>query len=294
MANSIFKKRPDTFDYETSRVCKCCGTMFQGRFCNRCGQKVTEPHERSILNFLDSLLNAFTFLDGKFIKSLKLLLSKPGQLSRNIADGVQTPFMKMVSLFFVANFFYFLFPVYDSFNSSLHTQMNLVSHREVATRMVDEKIAAQKTTIEKFTEKYNAQSTNLSKILLVILVIMFTFLLMAVNFSRKVYFFDHLLFSLEFYSFLILISLVIIPNMLVLVIKGGLLYGYNWRFILADQIYYPMMLIVLGYFLFKAEINFYSQKWYWALPKTIILLYTMSFTWTAYRRLLFYVTMWTL
>ena len=101
-------------------------------------------------------------------------------------------------------------------------------------------------------------------------------------------------FSLEFYSFLILVSLVIIPNMLVLVIKGGLLYGYNWRFILADQIYYPMMLIVLGYFLFKAEINFYSQKWYWALPKTIILLYTMSFTWTAYRRLLFYVTMWTL
>ena len=110
MEFKFFKRKPETFDWEVTRICKVCSNTFKGCSCNICGEKVIEQNERSFLNFLDSLLNAFTFLDGKFIKSLKLLVIRPGQLSRNIADGLRVPYMKMVSLFFVANFFYFLFP----------------------------------------------------------------------------------------------------------------------------------------------------------------------------------------
>ncbi|HQQ98594.1 MAG TPA: DUF3667 domain-containing protein [Cyclobacteriaceae bacterium] len=142
----FFKRRPDSFNYELERTCITCGTTFHGRYCNRCGEKVVEPYERSIVAFLDGLLNAFTFLEGKFFRSIKLLMTKPGQLSRNIADGNQVPYMRMLNLFFVANFFYFFFFVFDSYNSSLATQMKYFGgHSEQVQKLVNEKIAVEKS-----------------------------------------------------------------------------------------------------------------------------------------------------
>ena len=294
MAISLFKKRPDTFDYEISRSCKCCGNGFQGRFCNRCGEKVIESHERSILNFLNGVLNAFTFLDGKFIKSLKMLVTRPGELSRNIGDGVRVPYMKMVSLFFLANFFYFFFPLWDSFNSSLDTQMNSVRHSAQATRMVNERLVKENISMNVFREKYEAQSTNLSKLLLVLLAIMFTLALMVVNYSRKVYFFDHLLFALEFYSFHILLNQLIITYIFLLVIKGGTALGVNCRLLLSDRFFSGLIVVTLGYFLVRGQIHFYNQKWYWAIVRSIVLLFFFVQSIHVYRTMLFYITIWTI
>ena len=44
--------------------------------------------------------------------------------------------------------------------------------------------------------------------------------------------------------------------------------------------------------LFRAELIFYSQKWYWAIPKTVAVLYLTRETFTIYRMILFYVTTW--
>ena len=33
------------FDFEVTRVCKACRNIFHGRYCNHCGEKVTEPGE---------------------------------------------------------------------------------------------------------------------------------------------------------------------------------------------------------------------------------------------------------
>lgn len=105
MKFDFFKKKQDMFDFEVTRICKVCSNTFHGRYCNVCGEKVSEPYERSFLNFLDSLLNAFTFLDGKFIKSLTLLITRPGQLSRNIADGLRVPYMRWFRSFLWPTFF---------------------------------------------------------------------------------------------------------------------------------------------------------------------------------------------
>ena len=294
MTISPFKKRPDPFDYEILRRCKCCGNGFQGRFCNRCGEKVIESHERSLLNFLDSVLNAFTFLDGKFIKSLKMLVTRPGELSRNIGDGVRVPYMKMVSLFFLANFFYFFFPLWDSFNSSLYTQMNSLRHSAQATRMVNERLAKENISMNVFTEKYEVQSTNLSKLLLVLLAIMFALALMVINYSGKVYFFDHVLFSLEFYSFHILLNLLIISYIFLLLIKGGNALGVDCRLLLSDNFFSRLIMVTLGYFLFRGQIHFYNQKWYWGAVRSIALLFFFVQSIYIYRTILFYITMWTI
>ncbi len=295
MAISFFTKRDDHFDYELTRNCKVCNNAFKGRFCNVCGEKVIEPYERSFREFLDGLLNAFTFLDGKFWRSFKLLILKPGQLARNISEGRRVPYMRMISLFFVANFFYFFFPVFDSYNSSLSTQLNsLGEHSIQAKAIVKERIEKDKIAIEDFQREYQNQSTNLSKLLIVVLVVVLTLFLMVSNYSKQNYFFDHLLVALEFYSFQLLVNLVIIANVFLWVIEIGNPYNVDMNFLLTDQVFSSITSVILIYFLFRQQISFYSQKWYWAAPKAILILFLIGQSVHYYRMMLFYVTMWTL
>jgi hypothetical protein len=288
-----FKKKQDVFDFEVTRICKVCSNTFHGRYCNVCGEKVSEPYERSFLNFLDSLLNAFTFLDGKFIKSLQLLITRPGQLSRNIADGLRVPYMKMVSLFFVANFFYFLFPVFDSYNSSLYTQLNnLGEHSVRAKEIVRNHIKEKSISIQEFQRTYQEKSTNLSKLLMVLLVLMLSGILMIVNYSRSAYFFDHLLFALEYYSFQLLVNLVVLANAAVYLIKVVRYVGFDWSIILSDSVFSAICTSTICYFLFRGQIIFYNQKWYWAVVRTVFIYYLVIQSVYIYRTSLFYITMW--
>lgn len=295
MAFFFFKKKPDLFDYEESRICRCCNNVFKGRYCNICGEKVLELNERTFLAFLDNLLNAFTFLDGKFLKSLKLLITRPGQLSRNIADGKRMPYMKMVSLFFVANFFYFLFPLVDSFNSSLHSQTTMLGpHSVKAKEIVKIEVEKRHITMEEFQEKYKMQSTNLSKLLLITLVLAMTGTLMVVNYSKRNYFFDHLLIALEFYSFHLLVNMLLFPGIIFLLVRGALAFGLDWSKLLSDGVFsIPVYGLVL-YFLIRAQGIFYHQKWYWAIPRALMLFYLITESVHLYRKMLFYITVWTI
>jgi hypothetical protein len=291
----MFKKEPDKFDYESINNCKVCDNAFKGRFCNVCGEKIIEPGERSIIHFFSGLLNAFTFLDSKFFRSVKLLLFQPGQLSRNIADGKRVLYMNMLSLFFVANFFYFLFPLFDSYNSSLYTQMNLLgSHSVRAKEIVRTKIENDAISIEDFQKEYSSQSTNLSKLLIILLVFAFTACVLILNYSKNNLFFDHLLFSLEFYSFQLLLNSVLLANFFKVLIDLGSVWNLDWRILLSDKFFTILTVSTMSYFLIRGQLTFYRQKWYWVIPKTIVLIFMLQGTVILYRMLLFYVTIWML
>src|SRR5271154_6675623 len=93
------------------QVCKNCGTPFKGYYCNVCGEKVLHPSDRSFKAFLSNILLAITFADGKVIKTLWWVVRKPGFISSEFAMGRRVSYLKPISLFFVLNLIYFLFPV---------------------------------------------------------------------------------------------------------------------------------------------------------------------------------------
>lgn len=148
--------------------------------------------------------------------------------------------------------------------------------------------------MEEFQEKYQAQSTNLSKLLLVTLVLVLTATHMVVNYSKKNYFFDHLLVSLEFYSFHLLVNMLLLPAIVLLLIKIAASIGWDWNSLLTDRIFSVPVYGLILYFLIRAQRIFYLQKWYWAIPKAIILFYLFTETIPLYRILLFYITVWTI
>ena len=138
---SLLSSNADHFDYSLPRACKTCGNTFSGRYCNRCGEEIVERGDRSVAALLRNLPRGFNFLENKVLRTLKLMFTMPGQLSLNIMNGIRVPFVKPITIFFIANVLYFLFPVFNTYNSQLRTQMHFLPHSDFAAAMVEKKIA---------------------------------------------------------------------------------------------------------------------------------------------------------
>jgi hypothetical protein len=288
-----FKVKAESVDYTQSHTCKVCSHIFTGLFCNACGEKIPLPDEKSFKYFAESILNGFTFFEGKFFSTIKLLLQSPGSLSHNISEGICVPYMKLVSLFFLANFLYFLFPVFDTFNSSLYTQLtSLGNHSELATSIVKQYTEKNSMSMEDFQNLYQNQSTNLSKLLIVVLVLLLSGILFFINYNKQKFYFDHLLFSLEIYAFHLLFNLLALAHFFVFVIWFARQWGLNWGILLSDSVFSFLTQFTLLYFIVRGLHTGFQNKWYWAIPKAVVIYYLIIQSIHVYRISLFYITMW--
>ncbi len=295
MTFSFFKKRPDTFDYEAERTCKNCGNTFRGRFCNHCGEKVVDAADRSFGRMAESILNAFTFLEGKFWRTFTTVIRHPGRLSARIRDGVQVPYMRVVGLFFVANFFYFFFPAYDSFTTPLAFQMKNQAYSGLVQKIVQDEVNKGPLDFAAFTAAYNAHTTSVSKLLLVVLVFLFSVPLAVMNYSKKNYFLDHLQVSFEFHAFLLLLNMMLVPLLFsVFVHLVASLFGWDWHILQKDSFYLYITLSLCGYYFFRMQLEYYGNRWWMAAIKSSVLAFLVLSSWQVYRLLLFLVTFYTL
>ena len=290
----FFRKRRDTFDYTSSRVCVSCQQSFTGRFCNRCGEKVVEPQERSIFYFLGNVLNALTFLDSKFLRSLRYLATRPGYITRNYIEGRRVSFMKPLSLFFIANLVYFLFSAFDTFNSKLTTQMNYLPHSALATTLVEKKLETRQTTLEDFTILYQEQSTTIAKLFLLGFAFLCSIPIMLLNLSKKRYYVDHLLVAMEYTTFLILVVFMGIYLLMLIVMSAGFIFDADLKFLFAERYISILIALVSGIVLYAMERRVYAARSVFAIVKTMVLLPCIFGALQLYRIILFFITMWTL
>ena len=92
-------------------LCRSCGERRTGLFCSACGEKRLDPERDHSLRWLlahaaDSLLQ----LDAKVLRSFRLLLLKPGQLTRDHLEGARVRYLAPLPLFlFTSVIFYLLF-----------------------------------------------------------------------------------------------------------------------------------------------------------------------------------------
>lgn len=288
----LLTKRPDHFDYQASRSCKTCATVFQGKFCPHCGEKVVESHERSVQYLASDLLIALTSLDGKLLTSLKMLLTNPGRMSADIVAGKRVPYMRMVNLFFVVNFFYFLFPIFEAFNTSFNAQYYMQPYSRMIKPWVDARLASTGTSMEAYAETFNQQSSDNAKLLLVVIVFVFSWVLYLVNWKRREYYADHLTLSFEFMSFTVFFPTLMMSTLLLVVLKLAAGVGLDWSHLFYDEIISPVILLFILYFFVRAQVSFYGVSRPKAVLQSLLLFLGFAATIVAFRFTLFLVTYW--
>src|SRR5688500_699872 len=83
-------------------ACLNCGAQRPGQFCAACGQKAL-PLAPTFGYFVHELTHEVLNVDGKIFRSLRLLLTRPGFLTREIFRGRRASYVSPLRLYLLAS-----------------------------------------------------------------------------------------------------------------------------------------------------------------------------------------------
>lgn len=272
------------------QTCKSCGHVFEGIYCNLCGEKVLEPADRSLRSFMSNILLALTFADNKFTRTLWLVVARPGFVSREYAEGRRVRYLRPLQLFFILNIVYFLFPVLQLFNTSLHTQMYLRTHSPLVRKMVRAQLEAEGFSLQGYSLMYNEKSTSLAKLLVIIFVFLAALPVMLVYRKRNRYFTDHLTLSVELAAFNLAMNAIFLSLLLVVINRIIHWTHTGWERYLDDTTLTLIFIMTNLYFLFNSGRTFYGQRGFMLILKVVMSMLGLFVALELYRLVLFLLT----
>lgn len=94
----IYTRRMSHEHLRKETDCLNCGTTVTGPYCQQCGQKNLVP-KQSLWHLITHFFNDITHFDGRFFKTLKLLLARPGFVSAEWVRGRRTAYLDPVRMY---------------------------------------------------------------------------------------------------------------------------------------------------------------------------------------------------
>ena len=91
----------------TPASCLNCGDARSGRYCSQCGQN-DRNYMRALLPMLWELVREAFEVDSRVLRTLKLLLLKPGRLSSEFSRNRRAHYMSPIRLYLFTSFLFFL------------------------------------------------------------------------------------------------------------------------------------------------------------------------------------------
>ena len=195
-------------DVLLSKNCLNCGNQLKGPYCHTCGQKDLGKIDRSFRFVIAQFLSAMYFVDGKFIKSFRYFITKPGFLTREFIEGKRVKYISPISLFLIINLLFFLFSTASDFNLALIDQVTLQPYSSWAKELVMSTVKDREITFSEYSTEYNLQSASLSKSLIILNIPVFALLILLINMRKKQFFYiDHFIYATHIFAF-VLISMI--------------------------------------------------------------------------------------
>jgi hypothetical protein len=87
-------------------VCRNCGAELAGEFCAACGQRAIDP-DPTLSEFVHEAAEELLHWDGKLAATFRLLLTRPGQLTREYLAGRRIRFLSPLRLYLTCSVIYF-------------------------------------------------------------------------------------------------------------------------------------------------------------------------------------------
>jgi hypothetical protein len=260
--------------------CLNCGTTVTGKYCQNCGQENIEVKE-TFFQIVYHFIEDITHFDGKLIKTLKYLITKPGFLTKEYVSGKRASYIHPIRmyLFISAIFFLFIFSgeqklvdvntkqsnsskivfgestygtlaAYDSAQSKLPKQKkdNWLTSKLIKQQIIiNNKFGNDQNKI--LAALIDNFKHNFSKILYLSLPIFAFFLWILYKRNKSYYFADHMIFSIHLYCAYFII--IFIYTTLDLVVKF-----FTPSTGILEFFFFSSLLL----YFYKAVRNFYGQS----------------------------------
>jgi hypothetical protein len=192
-------------------ACSNCGHDRVDTFCARCGEKQPHHHDVTVGHFFHELLHEILHVDSKLFRTMRVLITRPGELTADYFAGRKTRYITPLRLFLTL--FALQLVVYTIYKPvALYSMANVAKISASPDTMKNfGRLAAKKhmTTeqlIEKIDEKWQH---NLS--LLQLFMILGAALVLKVLYRGKRQYGEHLVFSAHYLTFSYVYAIAIWP-----------------------------------------------------------------------------------
>ena len=202
--------------HEPSHACTNCGHANAEVFCARCGEKQPDHHDVSLGHFFHELAHEVLHLDSKLFRTMRVLITRPGELTADYFAGRKTRYITPLRLFLTI--FALQLIVYTICKPvALYSLSNMlqVAPNPTATRNLGRLAQRKNMTTQQLIEKIDAKwQKNMS--LLQLVNILAAAAVLKILYRRKRQYGEHLVFSSHYLSFTYAYAIAIWPIYLVM------------------------------------------------------------------------------
>ncbi|MCB0279756.1 MAG: DUF3667 domain-containing protein [Calditrichaeota bacterium] len=183
------------------KSCSNCGTELHGNYCSSCGQKQNSDYR--IRHFLSESIEDYFNVDGKILTTIKILLSRPGQLSSDHYQGKRIRYIKPFQMFLISYLLFWVAAVSRGiYDFTLQEYLNWPPpSTELVRQFVQTALTKSSMTYAQYEAIFNANSDFLRKGLIAILIPLLALASWLLNYKQKRYYIQHLIFAIHFFTF---------------------------------------------------------------------------------------------
>src|SRR5687767_13831822 len=194
-------------------TCPNCGEAGMGAYCSECGEKRRDRAEWKLSNIASEMFAEFTNLEhSKLWQTFRLLLFKPGQLTRDYWNGRRKRYVGPVKLYLV--FFALSLVVY-----SIHQPTAVYDVRTLAaadsggnlSRLLDELAAKRGIPTPQVAQELNSRWQRYISMSQIVYPLFVALALKLILRRRGLYFAEHLIFALHVLAFVFLSFVIVWP-----------------------------------------------------------------------------------
>lgn len=196
-----------------SSECANCGATLTGRFCAHCGEARLTARDLHVSHLVESVISTVTNADGKLFLTLQRLVASPGLLTLEYIEGRRSRYIKPVPLFFIANLVFFLLHPFipgDTLTTTLANHAHLQPYSPWVSGIVDHYLADRHETFEELARRFDPLAKNEAKSLIILMVPMFALVVGLLQWGRRRYSLEHLVFSLHFMAWWLLLAILVL------------------------------------------------------------------------------------
>jgi len=275
-----------------SWICPTCNSRLSARFCPGCGESPLLPHDLTLRGFFGQVVLACTSIDGPILRSLRCLVTRPGFLTVAYLTGQRKPYTLPLQLFLLANVLFFAMQALVGakiFSTPLDMHLNNQFWSSVAQPLVTHRLETIHTTLDLYSPVFNRAVELNAKSLIILMVLPFAVFLPLIFYGKRIPFVGHIVFSLHFYTFLLLLFCVALTVVGASLLTGGA--GLNSESF--DHILSAVDVTIAGAYLFVAAGTVYKERGAFRVFKTLLLVTATVGIVLGYRFALLLITLYT-